>query len=196
MNADLFAGLSLLLDARPSPETTGLVRSVFLLPDQLVAAARCLLAAGYHLEDISGLDTVEGILMNYHFDDFERPGRIALRVLAVRKDGSLPSIATVFGGAEWHEREAHDFFGVDFSGNPNPTPLLLPENDSSTPLRKAENAKRTVRELIDPGTIVAVDPQFDRIFTPRPQGEKAAENGGQRKPGVPAVKRTHARRPE
>jgi NADH-quinone oxidoreductase subunit C len=184
MNADLFAGLSLLLDSRPSPETTGLVRSVFLLPDQLVAAARCLLAAGYHLEDISGLDTVEGILVTYHFDDFERPERIALRVLAVAKDACLPSIASVFGGAEWHEREAHDFFGVDFSGNPNPVPLLLPENESSTPLRKAENAKRTVRELIDPGPIVAVDPQFDRIFTPWPQGEEAANNGGQRKPGV------------
>jgi NADH-quinone oxidoreductase subunit C len=184
VNADLFAGLSLLLDSRPSPETTGLVRSVFLLPDQLVAASRCLLAAGYHLEDISGVDTVEGILMNYHFDDFERPGRIALRVLAVGKDACLPSIASVFGGAEWHEREAHDFFGVDFSGNPNPAPLLLPENESSTPLRKAENAKRAVRELIHPGTTVAVDPQFDRIFTPQPQGEKTANNEGQSKPGV------------
>jgi len=86
MKADLFAGLSLLLDVRPSPQTTGLVRSVFLLGDQLAPAARCLLAAGYHLEDISGLDTVEGILVNYHFDDFEQPGRIALRVLAVRED--------------------------------------------------------------------------------------------------------------
>jgi len=184
MNADLFAGLSLLLDSRPSPETTGLVRSVYLLPDQLVAAARCLLGAGYHLEDISGLDTVEGILVNYHFDDFERPGRIALRVLANEKDACLPSIASVFGGAEWHEREAHDFFGVNFSGNPNPAPLLLPGNDASTPLRKSDNVKHTVRELIDPGTIVAVDPQFDRIFPPQPQGEQAANNGGQGKTDV------------
>ena len=176
MNDDLFAGLSLLLDSRPPQETTGLVRSVFVSPDQLVPAARRLLAAGYHLEDISGLDTVEGILVNYHFDDFERPGRIALRVLVVREDLCLPSIASVFGGAEWHEREVRDFFGVVFSGNPNPANLLLPADDTITPLRKAENARRTVRELIDPGTIVKADPQFDRIFPPHPQGEKTTKS--------------------
>jgi len=179
MNADLFAGLSLLLDTRPSPQTTGLVRSVFLLADQLAPAARCLLAAGYHLEDISGLDTVEGILVNYHFDDFEQPGRIALRVLAVREDLCLPSIAAIFRGAEWHEREVRDFFGVAFSGNPNPAALLLSENDSSAPLRKVENARRTVRELIDPGRMLAVDPRFDRIFPLQPQDDKTTKNEGQ-----------------
>ena len=182
MNGDLFAGLPLLLDALPSPQTTGLVRSVFLLPDQLVPAARRLLAAGYHLEDISGLDTVEGILVNYHFDHFERPGRIALRVIALRADICLPSIAAVFEGAEWHEREVRDFFGVAFTGNPNPATLLLPENDASMPLRKAENARRTVRELVDPGTIVAADPRFDRIFSPQPQSEKTAKDKGQEQP--------------
>jgi NADH-quinone oxidoreductase subunit C len=176
MSGDIFAGLSLLLDSRPSPKTTGLVRSIFTSPDQLVPAAERLLAAGYYLEDISGLDTVEGILVNYHFDDFERAGRIALRVLAVREDLCLPSIAAVFGGAEWHERELRDFFGVSFSGNPNPANLLLPADDTFTPLRKAENARRAVRELIDPGTNVAVDPQFEKIFSPHPQGEKTTKS--------------------
>jgi hypothetical protein len=32
--------------------------------------------------------------------------------------------------------------------------------------------------LIDPGTIVAVDPQFDRIFPPHPQGEKTTKSEG------------------
>jgi len=185
MSGDIFAGLVLLLDARPAPQTSGLVRSVFLFPEQLVPAARRLLAAGYHLEDISGLDTVEGILVNYHFDDFERPGRIVLRVLAAGDDLCLPSIAAVFGGAEWHERELRDFFGVRFSGNPNPATLLLPENDASTPLRKAENARRSVRELIDPGTIVAVDPSFDQIFPSQPQRADTAKDKGQGQPGDP-----------
>ena len=176
MTGDIFAGVSLLLDSRPSAKTTGLVRSVFLSPDQLVPAARRLLAAGHYLEDISGLDTVEGILVNYHFDDFERAGRIALRVLAVWEDLCLPSIVDVFGGAEWHERELRDFFGVSFFGNPNPANLLLPADDALTPLRKTENARRSVRELIDLGTIVAVDPQFEQIFPPHPQGEKATQS--------------------
>ena len=185
MSGDLFAGLSLLLDSRPSPETTGLVRSVFLLPDQLVQATRCLLVAGYHLEDISGLDTVEGILVNYHFDDFERPGRIALRVLAEGENLCVPSIAAVFGGAEWHEREVCDFFGVTFAGNPNPATLLLPANDSSTPLRKGGDLRRTVQELIDPGTIVSVDPRFERMFPPCPKAEEPTKNEEQGEPDNP-----------
>ncbi len=178
MSGDIFAGLSLLLDSRPSSKTTGLVRSIFLSPDQLVPAAERLLAAGHYLEDISGLDTVEGILVNYHFDDFEQAGRIVLRVLAVREDLCLPSIVDVFGGAEWHERELRDFFGVTFDGNPNPANLLLPADDTFTPLCKAKFARRTVRELIDLGTIVAVEPQFEQIFPPHPQGEKTTKSEG------------------
>jgi len=73
----------------------------------------------------------------------------------------VPSIAAVFGGAEWHERELCDFFGVNFEGNPNPAPLLLAEDETSRPLRKDDRARRALCELIDPGTIVFQAPGFD-----------------------------------
>ena len=157
MSPDLFSDFELLLDSRPDPKTSGLRRMTFIKPDLLLAVASHLLEAGYHLEDISALDAREGFLVTYHFDRCARPAgieRIAVRVLATHEDARLPSIAAVFDGAEWHEREISDFFGVRFDGNPNPATLLLPEADTSTPLCKTAERRRALGELIDPGRIV------------------------------------------
>ncbi len=50
-----------------------------------------------------------------------------------------PSIATwtkVFAGADWHEREAWEMFGIDFVGHPALRKLYLPGNFEGNPLRK------------------------------------------------------------
>jgi NADH-quinone oxidoreductase subunit C len=63
-------------------------------------------------------------------------GRIVIRVRVSRENPELPSISKIFGGANWHEREAHDMFGFVFSGHPDLSPLLLPEDATFHPLRK------------------------------------------------------------
>lgn len=50
---------------------------------------------------------------------------------------SAPSLVEVFPGANWHEREAHEMFGIDFAGHPNPAHLYLPEGFMGNPLRKS-----------------------------------------------------------
>ena len=55
-------------------------------------------------------------------------------------DRSEPSIASLtewIGGAEWHEREAHEMFGIDFVGNQNLIPLYLPDAFVGNPLLKS-----------------------------------------------------------
>ena len=165
MDGDLFAGLTILLDAHPLPPKSGLARSVFLPAETILPAIRRLDQAGFHLEDLSGLDCAQGILVTYHFNHFERAERIALRVLAAHEDGKVPSIASVFGGAEWHERELNDLFGVTFEGNPNPAPLLLSPDELLRPLLKQPEARRPLNDLIDPGTIVYRAPGCD-LFQP------------------------------
>ena len=55
-------------------------------------------------------------------------------------DISTPRIASlvdVFAGADWHEREAHDMFGIVFDGHPGLDPLYLPNGFTGHPLRKS-----------------------------------------------------------
>ncbi len=165
MTKDLFSGLPLLLDLIPEP-STGLTRSTFLAPEHIASAAKCLLDHQYHLEDISGMDVAEGFLVTYHFQGFEQSGRIALRVLVGHDQASVPSIAGIFQGAEWHERELKDFFGVDFQGNPNPVALLLPDDDLCTPLCRTEATRKPLGELMLCGTQVFRDPHFDLLQPP------------------------------
>jgi NADH-quinone oxidoreductase subunit C len=53
-----------------------------------------------------------------------------------KDDPALPTLTGVFGGANWHEREATEMFGIDFTGHPNPTHLYLPDGFEGHPLRK------------------------------------------------------------
>jgi NADH-quinone oxidoreductase subunit C len=124
--------LGALVISRFDFKKTGLKSAVILPSDQVQEAARALLEAGFFLETITAVEVREGILVTYLYDSLTEPGRLAVRVLA-EIGGSLPSVASLFQGAEWHEREASDFLGVEFSGNPNPVPLLLPHDYPGPP---------------------------------------------------------------
>ncbi|MGH8916498.1 MAG: NADH-quinone oxidoreductase subunit C [Acidimicrobiia bacterium] len=50
---------------------------------------------------------------------------------------SVPSLIEVYAGANWHEREAHEMFGIDFQGHPNLIHLYLPDGFQGNPLRKS-----------------------------------------------------------
>ncbi len=62
--------------------------------------------------------------------------RVVVRTRIPRGNPELPTISVVFPGANWHERETHDFFGIRFLGHPDLSPFLLPEDADYHPLRK------------------------------------------------------------
>lgn len=176
MNEDLFQDIPLLRLERCDFQKSGLKLSAYLDPHNLHNAARRLLEKEYFLEDVSVVEVAEGFMGVYHFDHFAVPGRVALRVLTGREAPELPSIADVFDGAAWHERESRDFFGVAFAGNDNPLPLLLPGDADFHPLRKEDKALKSWTELIEPGDVVHEDASFTLFAPPtdEPSDEKAA----------------------
>lgn len=49
---------------------------------------------------------------------------------------SISTLTRVYAGADWHEREAHEMFGIDFVGHPALRHLYLPGDFEGNPLRK------------------------------------------------------------
>ena len=59
-----------------------------------------------------------------------------LRVDCDAEDPHCPTLSDVWAGANWHEREAWELFGIVFDGHPHLVKLLLPEQFEGHPLRK------------------------------------------------------------
>jgi NADH-quinone oxidoreductase subunit C len=107
-------------------------------PDQVVSAASRMDQEGFALDSITGVDWMAQNQMELVYDFFHphKSLRAVVRTRVPRETPELPTISAVFPGANWHERETHDFFGIKFSGHPDLSPFLLPEDADYHPLRK------------------------------------------------------------
>ena len=112
--------------------------NVAVSPRQVVLAAEILNQEGFGLDAITGVDWLAQGEMEVVYDYFHpaAPLHVVIRARIPRAEPELPTISPVFPGANWHERETHDFFGIRFLGHPNLEPFLLPEDAGFHPLRK------------------------------------------------------------
>ncbi len=73
----------------------------------------------------------------YHLASTGKPGvPIALKVRADKTDPRIPSVTSVWRGADFQERECWDLFGVWFEGHPNLKRILMWEGFEGHPMRK------------------------------------------------------------
>ncbi|HER62575.1 MAG TPA: NADH-quinone oxidoreductase subunit C [Desulfobacteraceae bacterium] len=108
-------------------------------PQQVVESARILDEAGFCLESIAGVDWIGEEQMEVVYDYNRTDGqfcRVAVRVRIPRSEPLVPTVSDIYPGANWHERETHEFFGIKFEGHPYLEPLLLPEDADFHPLLK------------------------------------------------------------
>ncbi|MEM7297765.1 MAG: NADH-quinone oxidoreductase subunit C [Bacteroidota bacterium] len=61
---------------------------------------------------------------------------LMLKVKLSREHPELNSLAATFAAADWHEREAYDLLGIQFSNHPNLRRILMPADWDGYPLRK------------------------------------------------------------
>jgi len=94
---------------------------------------------GFHVLPETGEGgKTSGLEVVYQFAMYDRLCRVKARV-SVPEDLTVPSICHIYQGANWHERETRDFYGIRFSDHPNLEPLLLCEEDKDFhPLLKEE----------------------------------------------------------
>ena len=112
---------------------------VQISPDQLVRASRILFDLDYFIESITGVDWIKEEQLEVLYDYNRTDGqfcRIVVRVRVPRTEPSVPTVSAIYPGANWHERETHEFFGIKFEGHPYLVPLLLPEDADFHPLLK------------------------------------------------------------
>ncbi|HZA02975.1 MAG TPA: NADH-quinone oxidoreductase subunit C [Propionibacteriaceae bacterium] len=104
-----------------------------------VVAAR---ADGYRFFDWLGAEDLIGrqdaLLVVLALRRLDRPADVLLLGTELNREApELDSIRSVYAGAAWHEREAAELFGIEFSGG-QPGRLLLAAGFTGTPLRRDE----------------------------------------------------------
>jgi NADH-quinone oxidoreductase subunit C len=72
----------------------------------------------------------------YHLYSIKYKEMIRLKVTVDEKDMSVQSLVPVWAGANWHERECYDMFGITFTGHPDHRRILMPDDWEGFPLRK------------------------------------------------------------
>jgi NADH:ubiquinone oxidoreductase subunit D/NADH:ubiquinone oxidoreductase subunit C len=109
-------------------------------PEHLLLVAKALRdEENYHyLSSITGVDyppenRLEAV---YHFYRMSGGPALVMKTGVARDNPILPSLTSVFPGAEFQEREIWDLFGIRFDGHPDPRRILLWEGFSGHPLRK------------------------------------------------------------
>jgi NADH-quinone oxidoreductase subunit C len=93
------------------------------------------------LTDVAGVDWGVGarprFTVVYHL--FSTTTHAYLRVASSCPDDAapqLPSAAALWPGADWHEREAFDMFGIRFAGHPDLRRIIMWDGYPYHPLRK------------------------------------------------------------
>lgn len=120
-------------------------------PEDLVGVVRTLRTdpalSCEHFTFLSAVDwQEEGFEVVVTLFSFRYAATVILRVRLPAENPHIPTITGVYGGANWHERECAEMFGITFDGHPNLVKLYLPEDFEGHPLLKSfKLASRTYK---------------------------------------------------
>jgi NADH-quinone oxidoreductase subunit B len=110
----------------------------YILPGEVEAYAGDLKKRGFDfLSYITAVDYMDRIDVVYSVRSLENNQEQDWKVSVDPSNSIVPSIAHIYRGAEWHEREVYDLFGVEFAGHPDLRRILLPDDWEGNPLKKS-----------------------------------------------------------
>ena len=89
-----------------------------------------------HTSCVSGVDRCDRYQVVYHITSYSNHTTAEVVVDLPHENPEVDSVTPLWGGANWHEREAFDMFGIVFKGHPDPRRVLLPDDYEFFPMRK------------------------------------------------------------
>jgi NADH-quinone oxidoreductase subunit C len=118
-------------------------QAIFIVPpERIVDSVRVLRDEfGFNmLSDITAVDYFPQEEPRFHviyqMRDLTRNLLVTLRVPLNGSDPRLATMEKLFPGANWHERELWDMFGITFEGNSDLRRIIMPYDWEGHPLRK------------------------------------------------------------
>ncbi len=107
------------------------------------------------LADVAGVDWAEGasprFTVVYHLFSTASHGYFRVAADCPKDDEpEVPSATGLWPGANWHERETFDMFGIGFAGHPDLRRILMWDGYPHHPLRKEFPLAGIDAELSDP----------------------------------------------
>ncbi|MBI5341719.1 MAG: NADH-quinone oxidoreductase subunit C [Deltaproteobacteria bacterium] len=96
----------------------------------------CRFDFGMDLTGVDYLGEVPRFEVVYHLYSLEKKQRVRIKVRLHEEDPAIDSVAAVWPGLNWYEREAFDMYGIVFRNHPNLKRILLYEAFVGHPLRK------------------------------------------------------------
>ncbi|WP_404429719.1 NADH-quinone oxidoreductase subunit C [Sutcliffiella horikoshii] len=88
------------------------------------------------LSEMHGTDFETHMEIYNHLYSYKNKQSVALKVKIDRENPVIPSIQPIWEGANWPERETYDLLGIQFTGHPNLTRIMMPDDWVGYPLRK------------------------------------------------------------
>ncbi len=89
-----------------------------------------------HISMISAVEYTDRFELVYHIACYGSCMLIELITTTPKDDPTVDSVSSVWGGANWQEREAYDLMGIKFNNHPKLERILLPKDFMYYPLRK------------------------------------------------------------
>ncbi|KQM12340.1 NADH dehydrogenase [Methanomassiliicoccales archaeon RumEn M1] len=115
-------------------------RRLYMAADRSVLFELCKLLKdelGFdHCSLVSGVDYCDKFQTVYHITSYTSNITVEIVVDLPHDEPEVDSVTPLWAGANWHERETYDMFGIIFKGHPNLRRLLLPEDYKFFPMRK------------------------------------------------------------
>jgi NADH-quinone oxidoreductase subunit C len=148
-----------------------------------------LYRAGFDFPNcLSGTDMDWGLGVTLNLQSLQTKHKVTVRTYVPYDAPNVPSVSDLWGGVEWHEREAYDLVGIHFENHPDLRRILTEDHWTIHPLQRKYNTR---------GYVIP-DWQAKPWPSPAPWEEgyapfgvasaPAAAHGAPAKAAVPAVK--------